>query len=67
MDAKLVRLIAGGGHDAALSIAANGYRQPAETWVIPLFDGRVESVHVDVDDAPHFRRLDGHTKVSNRV
>jgi hypothetical protein len=39
-------------HDAALAGAADGDRFAAEIWIVPLLDGRVEGVHVDVDDLP---------------
>src|SRR5207247_2499509 len=29
---------------------SDGDRLAAETWIVPLLDGRIEGVHVDVDD-----------------
>ena len=50
---NVARLVAGGGDDAALvGIAADGDRLAAQLRVVALLDGRVERVHVDVEDAP---------------
>src|SRR6185436_8567173 len=40
-----------------LACAADRHRQVAQARVVALLDGRIERVHVDVDDAPNDRRL----------
>ena len=52
--AERPRLVAGGGDDAArCGRAADGDRLAAQLRVVALLDGRVERVHVDVEDAAH--------------
>jgi hypothetical protein len=38
------------GYDAALGRMADRDRPSLESGIVALFDGRVEGVHVDVDD-----------------
>ena len=53
-DAERARLVAGGRDDAALlGIAADGDRTSAQLRLVALLNGRVEGVHVDVQDAAH--------------
>jgi hypothetical protein len=49
-DAEFAGLVTGGGDDSALAAAADGDGAAAEVGVITLLDGRVEGVHVDVND-----------------
>ena len=52
--AERARLVARRRDDAALvGVAADGDRLAAQRRVVALLDGRVEGVHVDVEDAPH--------------
>ena len=51
-DAELAGLVAGGRHDAPLARPADCDRLAAELGIVALLDGRVEGVHVDVDDLP---------------
>src|SRR5258708_570108 len=51
-DAELARFVAGRRHDAALPRAADGDRLAAKIRIVPLLDGCIEGVHVDVDDLP---------------
>ena len=48
--AELAGFVAGCSHDAALTGSADGNRLAAEIRIVPLFDRRVEGVHIDVDD-----------------
>ena len=50
-DTKFARLVTRGSHHTARPRAANSDRNPAERRIVALFHGRVESVHIDVDDA----------------
>jgi hypothetical protein len=50
---ELAGLVVGGGQNAAPVLAGDRQRKPAQRRIIPFFDGRVEAVHVDVDDLPH--------------
>src|SRR5258708_10424963 len=67
-DTELARFVARRRHDAALPGSADGDWLAAEIRIIPLLDGRVEGVHVDVDDLALAARgnclvvfvLDGH-------
>ena len=49
-------LVAGGGDNAALARAADRDRPAAQRRVVALLHGRVERVHVDVDDLADWRR-----------
>ena len=40
-------------HHPALPAAAERYRPAAQARVITLLDGRIEGVHVNVDDMPN--------------
>ena len=51
MHPKLARLVTRGRHHTACSCATNSDGNPAQRRIVTLFHGRVESVHVDVDDA----------------
>jgi hypothetical protein len=51
-DAELAGFVARRRHDATLAGSADGDRLAAKLRIIPLFDGCVEGVHVDVDDLP---------------
>ena len=56
-DAEGARLVAGRRHHAApLGPAADRDRLAPQLGPIALFDGRVERVHVDVDDAAHGKK-----------
>ncbi len=44
------RFVAGCRHDAALAGSADGDRLAAKIRIVPLLDGCIEGVHVDVDD-----------------
>lgn len=64
---ELPGFIAGCRHDAALLGSADGDRLAAEIWIVPLLDGCIEGVHVDMDDLALAARgrlvvivLDGH-------
>src|SRR5438067_10659170 len=57
MNAKLPRLVACRRDDAALARSANRDRLSAQIRVIALFDGCVESIHVDMDDLARAPRL----------
>ena len=70
MHAELARFVARGSHDAALGRTAYRYRLAAELRIVALLDGRVERIHVDVDDLAMRRRRDaplrvggGHTRI----
>src|SRR6201999_491553 len=47
---ELSGFVARGRNDAALAGSADGNRLAAEIRIVPLLDGRVEGIHVDVDD-----------------
>ena len=56
-DAEGPRLVAGRRHHAApLRPAADGDGLASQLGPVALFDGRVERVHVDVDDAAHGKK-----------
>src|SRR6185369_11310992 len=65
---ELAGFVTRGGHDAPLLRPADCDRFTAEIRIIPLLDGRIEGVHVDVDDLTLAARgsclvvivLDGH-------
>jgi hypothetical protein len=59
MHAEPARLVAGGRHHPALPAAADGHRPATQLGIVPLFDRRVEGVHVDVDNTPRSRWLTG--------
>lgn len=44
------RFVAGRRHDAALARSPDGDGLAAKIRIVPLLDGRIEGVHVDVDD-----------------
>ena len=52
MHAETAHLVAGGGDDAAPAGAADDHRLARELRAVVLLDGRVERVHVDVQDRP---------------
>jgi hypothetical protein len=56
-DAKFARFVARRSHYTALGRIADRDRPPAETRIVPLLDGRVESVHIDMDDLSQSRLL----------
>ena len=56
--AEPARLVARRRHHPAFPTAADRHRPAAQARVIALLDGRVEGVHVDVDDAPKRLSLD---------
>jgi hypothetical protein len=51
-DTELAGFIACGRDDTTLAGTADGDWHAAELRIIPLLDGCVEGVHVDVDDLP---------------
>ena len=52
--AELARFVAGGGdHSAAVRIPAHRDRLAAKRRIVALLHGRIERVHVDVEDAAH--------------
>jgi hypothetical protein len=56
--AERASLVARGGHHAAaLRPAADGDRLPAQFRPVALLHGRIEGVHVDVDDPAHGGRI----------
>ena len=57
MHTKLPRLVACRSNDAALARAADRDRLAAQIRVIALFDGCVESIHIDMDDFARAARL----------
>lgn len=52
MNAKGTSFIARCGNDAATFSMTDGDRLATKIWMISLFHGCVERVHVDVDDLP---------------
>ena len=50
-------LVARGGYHTSCAATANGDRPTPQSRIVALFYGRIESVHVDVDDAPLSRSL----------
>src|SRR6185503_26784 len=55
VDAVPARLVAGGrDHPTRLGRAADGHGPAAKLGPVALLHGRVERVHVDVDDASHW-------------
>src|SRR6516162_9773603 len=57
MNAKLPRLVACRRDDAALARSADRDRLAAQLGIVTLFDGCVESIHVDMDDFTRAPRL----------
>ena len=57
-DAETAGLVARGRHDPALARAADRDRLAAKLRIVPLLDGCVERIHVDVDNLAPSRRLD---------
>jgi len=57
MNAKLPRLVACRRDDAALARSADRDRLAALFGIVALFDGCVESIHVDMDDFARASRL----------
>jgi hypothetical protein len=57
--AKFARLVTRGSHHTARSRAANSERNPAQRRIVALLYRRVESVHIDVDDAAETQRQVG--------
>ena len=57
VDAEGARLVGRRGHDPPAPVAPDEHRAPAERGIVPLLDGSVECVHVDVENvashAPH--------------
>ena len=51
-DAELAGFVACSRHDSSLAGSADGNRLAPKLRIVPLFDGCVEGVHVDVDDLP---------------
>ena len=43
--------------DADLVFDLSGSSEPEANTIVPLFDGRIEGVHVDVDDLSHGDRM----------
>ena len=70
--AEFPRLVAGGGDDAAFAGAADGDRLAAQVRIVALLDGRIERIHVDMDDLARrtgfdrFRRPHGAPDVESR-
>src|SRR6266851_2425982 len=56
---KFARLVTRGSHHTARACAANSDRNPAQCRIVALLHGRVESVHIDVDDAAEALRQVG--------
>jgi hypothetical protein len=56
MDAEFARLVARRGDDAAFAGTAHGDGLAAQFWIVPLFNGRVKGVHIDVNDLALPRR-----------
>src|SRR5262245_47002509 len=52
MHSELAHFVAGRGHDAATAGTAYDDRLAPQGWIVTLFDGRVKSVHVDMQDRP---------------
>ena len=52
MHAETAHLVARGGDDAAPAGAADDHGLARELRAVVLLDGRVERVHVDVQDRP---------------
>jgi hypothetical protein len=57
MHAELPRLVACRHDDAAFARSADRDRLAAQLQVVALFDGCVESIHVDMDDLARAARL----------
>ena len=51
------RLVAGRGHEAVFARSANGQRDTAQAGIVALLHGRVEGVHVHMDDTAEGRGL----------
>src|SRR5882757_2485860 len=47
---ELPRFVARGRHDAALAGSSDGNWLTADIRIVPLLDGRIEGIHVDMDD-----------------
>ncbi len=62
MHTKPACLITRGRHDPARSRATNSDRNPAQRRIVALFHGRVESVHIDVDDTAKTGRQIGRVR-----
>ncbi len=56
-DAKLARFATRRGDHTTFSGTANGDRLAPKVWSVPLFDRRVERIHVDVNDLAWTLRL----------
>jgi hypothetical protein len=69
MHAELPHLIACRGHDAAIAAAAHDHGFAAQLRAVTLLDGRVEGVHVDVQDRTevHVRRPAGRLQRQRRI
>src|ERR1700733_3005835 len=50
---KFARFIGRRAHDGTFATPSDNDGLPAQRWVIPLLDGSIESVHVDVYDFAH--------------
>ena len=50
VDAEGARLVGRRGHDPPAPVAPDEHRAPAERGIVPLLDGSVECVHVDVEN-----------------
>ncbi|MGY4484299.1 hypothetical protein ACVWWR_003490 [Bradyrhizobium sp. LM3.2] len=59
-NAERAGLIAGGRDDAAFRGASHCNRLSAQVRIIALFHGRIESIHVDMDDLADGRGIAGH-------
>jgi len=57
MNAKLPRLVACRRDDATLARSADRDRLAAQLRVIALFDGCIESIHIDMNDFARAARL----------
>ena len=55
MDAEATHLVRRGRDHATPRLSADDERLSAERRIVPLLDGRVERVHVDVEDLAHGR------------
>ena len=61
--AELPRFVARRRYDAALAGSTDGDRLAAEVRIVPLLDGCIEGIHVDVDDLPLAGRRPGFSVV----
>ena len=52
--AELARFVGGGADDGAVSFPRDHHRPAAQVRVVPLLDGSIKRVHIDVDDFAAF-------------